>query len=359
MKIHSIVRTIQLLYSTGSSTPTNFELAQEIIEQLNVDWSDPDNTFVDLACGRGSFLLAVCAKLEEAGHSTEHIVNNMIYGCDSDKVQSMIAKKALHMASGIEPNIYCEDSLTKDWNMKFKYVVGNPPYQRNDNKAKRWTLWEEFVKKSLELGETVALVVPQSVTSPNASFNLIKDKCSILNIDVSKHFNVGSTFCYFVAHQNQTITNTKIITDSKEYIKDISQVPFLPSVITDETLTQLDDLIARPKKVWKRGELHTSNQQIFSLNGKYPVMHTNAQELKTDIEHPNKTKIRVAVSLSGYPTFRVIQNQYVTQACFWTEFKTLTEAQQFADECNDEEVQNIMKVFKWSGWNSKEVIQCL
>lgn len=359
MKIHSIVRTIRLLYSTGSSTPTDFELAHEIIKHLNVDWSDPTNTFVDVACGRGSFLLAICEKLEAAGHSIEHIVTNMIYGCDIDKVQSMIAKKALYLASGIEPNIYCDDSLTRNWNMKFKYLVGNPPYQRNDNKAKRWTLWEEFVKKSLELGETIALVVPQSVTSPNASFNLIKDKCSVLNIDVSKHFNVGSTFCYFIAHPGQKITNTKIITDSQEFVKDISQTPFLPSVITNDTLKQLDNLLARPKKVWKRGELHTSNQPIFCLNGKYSVMHTNAQELSTDIDHPNRKKIRVAVSLSGYPTFRVIHNQYVTQACFWTEFKCISDAQKFADECNGNEIQDIMKVFKWSGWNSKEVIQCL
>jgi hypothetical protein len=359
MKVHSIVRVINLLYSTGSSTPTDFALAQKVVGSLNVNWDDPTNTFLDPACGRGSFLLALCEKLEEHGHSIKHIVTNMLYGCDIDKVQTMIARKALYMASGIEPNIYCDDSLTRNWDMTVKYIVGNPPYQRNDNKAKRWTLWEEFVKKSLELADTVALVVPQSVTSPNASFNLIKDKCSVLNIDVSKHFNVGSTFCYFVAHKNQKITDTKIITDSTEFTKDISQVPFLPSVISNETLSQLDDLLARPKKTWRRGELHTSNQHIFSLSGKYSVMHTNAQELKTDIEHENKTKIRVAVSLSGYPTFRVIQNQYVTQACFWTEFKTLADAKKFAKECNSDKIQNIMKVFKWSGWNSKEVIQCL
>jgi hypothetical protein len=211
----------------------------------------------------------------------------------------------------------------------------------------------------LELADTVALVVPQSITSPNASFNLIKDKCKVLNIDVNKHFSVGSTFCYFVADNNQTITNTKIITNKQEYTYDISNAPFLPSIVTDETLQQLDELVARPRRTWKRGELHTSNDNKFSVDGKYEVMHTNAQTLRSNVEHANRTKIRVAVSLSGYPQFRVIQNQYVTQACFWTEFATAADAEAFADECNGKKIQDLLKIFKWSGWNSKEVIQCL
>jgi hypothetical protein len=243
--------------------------------------------------------------------------------------------------------------------MKFDVVVGNPPYQRKNNAAKRWTLWPEFVKTSLKLADVVALVVPQSLTSPGEMFDLIKNKCSVLNVDVNKHFNVGSTFCYFIAHSNRQVTSTTIITDEAEYIKDISQLPFLPLTIDDETLTQLNQLIARPKKIWKRGELHTSNKHLFSNSGKYAVMHTNAQQLKTNTEHKNKSKIRVAVSLSGYPKFKVIQNQYVSQACFWTEFTTLEDATNFANECNGDIIQGMLQVFKWSGWNSKSVIQRL
>jgi hypothetical protein len=98
---------------------------------------------------------------------------------------------------------------------------------------------------------------------------------------------------------------------------------------------------------------------LFSATGKYDVMHTNAQTLKSDTNHPNRTKIRVAVSLSGYPTFQVITNGYVSQACFWTECNSLADAQALADECNGAEIQKILEVFKWSGWNSKEVIKCL
>jgi len=201
-------------------------------------------------------------------------------------------------------------------------------------------------------------VTPQSITSPG-TFDLIKDNATVINIDVSKYFNVGSTFCYWIIDNTTPSTNTKIITDSKEYQLDLTKIDFLPTTITDETLVLINTLTSRKARTWKRGELHTSNTSLFSAIGKYDVMHTNAQTLKSDTEHANRKKIRVVVSLSGYPTFQVITNGYVSQACFWTECKSIEDAQALANECNGAEIQKILEVFKWSGWNSKEVIKCL
>jgi len=313
----------------------------------------PNVRILSVACGHCTEAVIIAKRMLALGISKE-TVRNSVWLIDKYRVFTNQAKSTHGFT-----NVITADFMEWEIDMKFDVIVGNPPYQRTDNKAKRWTLWEEFIKKSLGIADIVAMVVPQSLTSPNASFESIKDKCAVLNINVSKYFNVGSTFCYFIADNRQKITTTKIITDKKEYIRDISNLPFLPMNITDQSLQQLDDLIARPKRVWKRGELHTSNANLFSINGQYPVMHTNAQSLKSNIEHKNKTKIRVAVSLSGYPTFRVLQNEYATQACFWTEFSNLADAQTFADECNGTDIQELLKIFKWSGWNSKEVIQCL
>jgi len=258
------------------------------------------------------------------------------------------------------PNItVVQGDFTKvGFNMKFDVIVGNPPYQKDGSKAKRWTLWEEFVKKSKTLADMVVMVTPQSITSPG-TFDLIKDNATVINIDVSKYFNVGSTFCYWIIDNTTPSTNTKIITDSKEYQLDLTKIDFLPTTITDETLVLINTLTSRKARTWKRGELHTSNTSLFSAIGKYDVMHTNAQTLKSDTEHANRKKIRVVVSLSGYPTFQVITNGYVSQACFWTECKSIEDAQALANECNGAEIQKILEVFKWSGWNSKEVIKCL
>ena len=79
MNISKIVMLIGLLHSTGSSTPTSYALAQEMIRQLDIDWSRPDLKFLDPACGRGTFLLALFEKLQNAGHDPAHIVGSMLW----------------------------------------------------------------------------------------------------------------------------------------------------------------------------------------------------------------------------------------------------------------------------------------
>lgn len=332
-------------------------LVEEILDQLpdNV-WTSESTTFLDPAIGGGQFVHAIENRLRTYGHSNDNI-HERVFGFEDSELHIRYAVNKHKLVGQYVKKSY-EKFFELDNTMKFDVVVGNPPYQKENSTAKRWTLWEEFVKFSKTIANTVVMVTPQSITSPG-TFNLIKDNVTIINIDVSKHFNVGSTFCYWIIDTTKPSTSTKIITDNGEYKLDLSDVNFLPSVITAETLALVNSLKARTPKTWKRGELHTSNTNLFDANGKYTVMHTNAQTLKSNTEHANKTKIRVAVTLSGYPTFRVITNGYASQACFWTECKTLEEAQALADECNGEEVQKMLSIFKWSGWNSKEVIQCL
>ena len=332
-------------------------LVEEILDQLpdNV-WTSKSTTFLDPAIGGGQFVHAIENRLRAYGHSNDNI-HVRVFGFEDSELHIRYAVNKHKLVGQYVKKSY-EKFFELDNTMKFDVVVGNPPYQKENSTAKRWTLWEEFVKFSKTIANTVVMVTPQSITSPG-TFDLIKDNATIINIDVSKHFNVGSTFCYWIIDTTKPSTSTKIITDNGEYQLDLSDVNFLPSIITEETLALVDSLKARTPKTWKRGELHTSNTNLFDANGKYTVMHTNAQTLKSNTEHANKTKIRVAVTLSGYPTFRVITNGYASQACFWTECKTLEEAQALADECNGEEVQKMLSIFKWSGWNSKEVIQCL
>lgn len=240
-------------------------------------------------------------------------------------------------------------------NMRFDVGVGNPPFGK-DQKAKRWTNWEPFVNKTAAMVDTIAMVVPQSITSPCQAWRSVREHCSVINVDVDKHFSVGSTFCYFVAEPNNKISGTRIITPETEYNLDVSDLPFLPSDINDQTLALMNSLMSNPKRTWRRGELHTSNQDRFDENGKYQVFHTIAQTLRSNFEHPNKTKIRAAVSLSGYPTFVVMHNGYCSQATYWTEFDTIDEAQEFVDHCNGDDIQEMLSIFKWSGWNSTDVI---
>lgn len=252
------------------------------------------------------------------------------------------------------------DTITSlESDMKFDLVLGNPPFQKGHD-AKRWTLWQEFVEKAFEISPTVAFVTPQSITGPRA-LEKIKG-ASVLNLDVSKHFKVGSTFCYWVVNRDNPSKWTRVVTEEETFDLDFNTVPFLPLEITDKNLELLNSLVSRQSdRVWKRGEFHTTYKEMIAKKGGTEVFHTNAQTLAVTkaFQHDNLNKVRVAVSLSGYPEFKVIKGQYCSQATLWTEFSTLKEAREFAKECNGEEIQEMLKVYKWSGWNSKEVISLL
>lgn len=332
-------------------------MVEDMLNQLPMGmWTSKTSTFFDPAIGGGQFVRAIEHRLRSHGHSDKNI-SQRVFGFEDSELHIRYAVNKYQLVGQYVKKPY-EKFLEMDNTMKFDVVVGNPPFQKSNNDAKRWTLWEQFVKKAFELSDHVAMVTPQSITSPGP-FALIKDRVDVINIDVSKHFNVGSTFCYFVANNKTTPGMTKLITGGTEFSVDVSKLPFLPFVINEDTLEQINWLKQRTPKKWKRGELHTSNKDLFSTTGQYTVMHTNAQELRTDTVHPNLQKIRVCVSLSGYPKFQVIKDSYASQACMWTEFSSIKKAKEFVKECNDPYVQNILKVFKWSGWNSKEVIEYL
>ena len=251
--------------------------------------------------------------------------------------------------------------------MKFSGVLANYPYQKDKNdpksKAKRWVLWHSFLDKGLNLSGYNSIVIPTSVVSPGKQWESIKKNLIKLDLDVKdNHFKgIGSTFCRIIWDENYTGTTT-IVSNEKTYNIDVSDYPFLPSVVDDVTLSMYDKLKGTRK--WQRTtEFHTSNISKWrSDNGSIEVLHSTAKTHKTNVFHPNNKKIRVGVSLSGYPKFNVMHNMAATQNIAYTECSTLDEANKLAHYLNSEEIQDLLKQdysFKWNGWNKLEVIKLL
>ena len=251
--------------------------------------------------------------------------------------------------------------------MKFSGVLANYPYQKDQNdpksKAKRWVLWHSFLDKGLNLSGYNSIVIPTSVVSPGKQWESIKKNLIKLDLDVKdNHFKgIGSTFCRIIWDENYTGTTT-IVSNEKTYNIDVSDYPFLPSVVDDVTLGMYDKLKGTRK--WQRTtEFHTSNISKWrSDNGSIEVLHSTAKTHKTNVFHPNNKKIRVGVSLSGYPKFNVMHNMAATQNIAYTECSTLDEANKLAHYLNSEEIQDLLKQdysFKWNGWNKLEVIKLL
>jgi len=252
MKIETIVKKIGYLHSTSTETPTSFDLARLIVSRIPADWKNPSLKILDPACGRGTFLLAVAEKLEQAGHSRKHIVENMLYGTDISKVQAMITIKALSMFCKGTINILVENALEKDWKMKFDVIVGNPPYQSEKGTGTQplWPLFVYSASKTIQADGCFAMVTPNKWCGHTTNVikggihlysSVFKGKLIECNIqECSKYFpKVGgyeNCFSYFIVSNvgSQTFSATTL---ENTVVVDKDQFDFLP-------LTNLSTLTA-------------------------------------------------------------------------------------------------------------------
>lgn len=127
----------------GGEVFTPAWLVNEMIDKLEIDWSNPpmDKTFLDPTCGNGNFLVA----LAERGIPLKNI-----YGVDLMEDNVVLTKQRI--GGG---NILQADATTYDYSfgntnvldmsipIQFDYIAGNPPYEK--------ALWAELIPKFYSL----------------------------------------------------------------------------------------------------------------------------------------------------------------------------------------------------------------
>lgn len=146
-------------------------IMKKTLKQHNIV-ENPYPKILDISCGCGNFLLEAydilynllednIYELKEKykddywsiDNIHRHIVEKCIYGVDTDNDAINILKRSLNNKSinfnvinSCDLNIYCEDGLTKEWDFKFDYIVGNPPYvgHKSLNKEYKKYLLEEY-----------------------------------------------------------------------------------------------------------------------------------------------------------------------------------------------------------------------
>ena len=220
-----VIEGVSGAYGTGASNNTPVVVAREMVNKLDVDWSNPNLKILDPCCGFGTFLVLVYEKLRQHGHSPKHIVENMIYGNDINKAKATIAASVLSKLAQNDTTIYNMDALEGGFNdMEFDVVLGNPPYQKSkedgsrmDQASNLWSVfWSYSIKKFTKKNGIVALVTPTSWLSPssdikgsnkingyNRLWDYFNSVSSYANVkDVAKHFKVGSTFGYVIVNKS-------------------------------------------------------------------------------------------------------------------------------------------------------------
>lgn len=100
-------------------TPT--AMVQALLEQLNINWANPDEEFVDPTCGDGQFLSEALIKKVSKGVDFETALSK-IYGADLMQDNVKLCRERLlcgreDLRHIVEQNIVCADGLK--YNFKF------------------------------------------------------------------------------------------------------------------------------------------------------------------------------------------------------------------------------------------------
>lgn len=89
---------------------------------------------LDPCCGGGYFLICVYEKLIEMAkelkleNPEQHIINNNIFGFDTDSTAALITKIELYERSGVLSDNILEKDFLLSKNNGFDIIIGNPPY---------------------------------------------------------------------------------------------------------------------------------------------------------------------------------------------------------------------------------------
>lgn len=161
-------------------------------------FDDPNKTFSDLYVKSGYYLTLIAKRLYNSkaikaiypddGERLHHILKNQIFGVAPSKVTSLIAGNYLYGSEGnsdimddVRKNLVCADTLSAAENgtmqqlinekfghlmkegadVKFDYIVGNPPYQKDsDENTRSMPVYHLFFDSCSSVATVTTLITP-------------------------------------------------------------------------------------------------------------------------------------------------------------------------------------------------------
>jgi hypothetical protein len=269
-------------------------------------WHDPNQKWLDPACGIGSFHMVVYQKLfltlEEWEPNPKkrhnHIIENMLFMYELNPKNVERAKTFFGENANIMNGDFLESNDEPHFS-KYDIIVGNPPFNDSQEAAGKKgggdSLWTDFVLKSLPLLNPkgyLLFVHPSSWRKPeseNSKTNGLYQKMAIdkqieyLEIhskpDGVKTFGVQTRYDWYLLRNIRCFKPTKIMDETgKMNVIDLRKWDFLPNCYYSE----VRNLLCKKREnclqvIYSRNQFGTDKEWVSekkSAKFKYPVVHS-------------------------------------------------------------------------------------
>jgi site-specific DNA-methyltransferase (adenine-specific) len=366
---------------------TPFSLINEMLDTLPKEvWSNPNLKFGDFANGVGNFPAVILSRLMDGLKSWEtnslkrykHIMENMIYTCDIENKNTWLYMNIFDPENKLKLNHYQGSFLEEDFDNhmkdvwcidKFDIIVGNPPYQdssKGSSGASNSTLWTKFIIKSniLTIDEKYLLfITPNSWMGPTSSQKKkLKDVFSnnflvVLNLNSEQHFDVGSTFSWYLIKKNKSKEKTIVITKNNiKYNLDL-KLPFLPTNLTPLNISIIKKILKKTESLGFSSRLRNDK---FCDSGKFKVYYSNNFKY-SNIEGKNTKIKKIIVNLPGYLKPRYDDGEYATSKNnFWCKIDSNDNPNYMINYLESKIIDYLTQyICKYSGFNNIGVLKII
>lgn len=209
--------------------------------------------------------------------------------------------------------------------MLFDVIIGNPPYQDSNQKAKNNKLWHKFVNKSLSLvkpGGVVSLVTPSTIVGQTGYSLKMTDmlssqyNCVLIDYTVTHQFNVGVDICRWTITNEPYQGKTQIVMDDDTFDHDLSTgVPLSVDDVIKQSIIDKITYSHHSRIQMTMGQSISSDEYVDG--GEYEV-YSSGQQLKTTNVVPDTGDgLKFVIPFSSSYKNRFITHGYIGMLNMW------------------------------------------